>query len=130
MRQKIGPGHPPRGNRFVKGQSGNPKGRPKQARRVAPSAFDILDRTFTVNDGDVERELPPKMALLMRTYRRRRSRVIEPPAARSSGGYWRATRPWRRRSRRPLSHPDAGAEQDPENADERTPIAGHRRTES
>ena len=32
MRQKIGPGNPPRGNRFVKGQSGNPKGRPKKAK--------------------------------------------------------------------------------------------------
>ena len=57
MRQKIGPGHPPRGNRFVKGQSGNPKGRPKKA-KPAPSAFDVvLERTFTARRGGVERDV-------------------------------------------------------------------------
>jgi len=63
MRQKIGPGHPPRGNRFVKGQSGNPKGRPKKA-KPAPSAFDVvLERTFTARSGGVEREVTAEEAI-------------------------------------------------------------------
>lgn len=54
--------------RFRSGQSGNPKGRPRKA---APqqSAFDIvIDRTLTVTQNGVERELTIDEALQQRTY--------------------------------------------------------------
>jgi hypothetical protein len=54
--------------RFQKGQSGNPAGRPK-ARRPHVSAFDIVfDRTLTVTQNGVERELTVDEALQLKTY--------------------------------------------------------------
>jgi hypothetical protein len=54
--------------RFEKGQSGNPAGRPK-ARRPHTSAFDIIfDKTLTVTQGGVERELTVDEALQIQTY--------------------------------------------------------------
>lgn len=55
-------------SRFEKGFSGNPAGRPK-ARRPHVSAFDIIfDKTLTVTQGGVERELTVDEALQLQTY--------------------------------------------------------------
>jgi len=54
--------------RFLKGQSGNPNGRP-QARRPNVSAFDIIfDKTLTVSQNGVDRELMVDEVLELQTY--------------------------------------------------------------
>jgi len=55
-------------SRFRNGQSGNPAGRSKK-RRPHVSAFDIIfDRTLTVTQNGVERELSVDEALQLQTY--------------------------------------------------------------
>lgn len=70
MSGKTGPGHPPAASRFRKGQSGNPKGRPRADKAKTSSAFDIvIDRTLTVTRGGVPREVTVEEALQHQTYR-------------------------------------------------------------
>jgi hypothetical protein len=72
MSGDVGPGRPPASSRFRKGQSGNPKGRPRKPKPPPEggSAFDvIIDRTLTVTQGGVERALTLDEALQLQTYK-------------------------------------------------------------
>ena len=70
MSKKVGPKSPPISSRFQKGQSGNPKGRPRKAKlEKTGSAFDlVIDKTLTVTQGGVPREVTVDEALQHRTY--------------------------------------------------------------
>jgi hypothetical protein len=49
---EVGYGKPPKGSRFEKGKSGNPKGRPKGAKDVQASLKRELESKITVQDGN------------------------------------------------------------------------------
>jgi len=60
---------PPVSTRFRKGQSGNPRGRPRKQPLARPSAFDVvIDRTLTIIQGGKAREVTIEEALQHKTY--------------------------------------------------------------
>jgi hypothetical protein len=54
--------------RFKRGQSGNPKGRPRKPKPPASSPFAILDELLTVHEPGSVSELPLEDAMLIKTY--------------------------------------------------------------
>jgi hypothetical protein len=54
--------------RFKRGQSGNPKGRPRKPKPPASSPFAILDELLTVHELGSVGELPLEDAMLIKTY--------------------------------------------------------------
>ena len=64
----AGPTDPRHSGRFKKGRTGNPNGRPRKVRPAEASAFQILvDRTLTVTQNGVPREMTVDEALQQRT---------------------------------------------------------------
>jgi hypothetical protein len=54
--------------RFKRGQSGNPKGRPRKPKPPQSSPFAILDELLTVHEPESVSELPLEDAMLIKTY--------------------------------------------------------------
>jgi hypothetical protein len=63
---EVGYGKPPRQYRFRRGQSGNPKGRPKGTKNTATLLREILDRKIEVRSGTGVRKISIREAMLTR----------------------------------------------------------------
>lgn len=108
--------------RFRKGQSGNPKGRPRKTAPAA-SAFDVIfDKTLSITQNGVERELTIEEVLQLRTYqaalagnRPARTRILKMILEREE---WLAQHA---PQRRPV---ELVMEHDPRNADEALLLLG------
>jgi hypothetical protein len=62
----VGYGRPPKATQFKKGQSGNPKGRPKGSRPVGAVLQEILGQRIAVTENGRTRRLPALEVMLRR----------------------------------------------------------------
>jgi Family of unknown function (DUF5681) len=63
---EVGYKKTPRHTRFRKGRSGNPNGRPRQARNLLTDLHEELQQRITVREGGTERRISRQRAVIMR----------------------------------------------------------------
>ncbi len=61
---EIGHGKPPKNTRFIKGQSGNPKGRPKGAKNMATVLAEELAEMIDITEGGVKKRVSKLQAII------------------------------------------------------------------
>ena len=64
--EKVGYGKPPKHTQFGKGQSGNPKGRPKETRNFRTDLEDVLKAKVRISEDGCSKAVSSHMAALMR----------------------------------------------------------------
>ena len=64
---EVGYGKPPKQARFKKGESGNPKGRPKGARNIKTDIKEVLEEQVQVSEGGKVHHVSKQQAILKRT---------------------------------------------------------------
>ena len=62
----VGYGRPPKATQFKKGESGNPKGRPKGSRPVGAILQEVLGQKIAVTENGKTRRLPALEVMLRR----------------------------------------------------------------
>lgn len=63
---EIGKGKPPKATRFKPGRSGNPGGRPKGRRNLAPEIEEVLTAPVPITENGRSRQMTSRMATLMK----------------------------------------------------------------